>query len=121
MPFLKRRSPTKSIAMLLLLGSLSVTCWAQSHAPGTGRPAPAAGLPNGVQPAVIIQLPPNSPNGGVRPTPRPPEVAPVSPGQDTYSSTGAVPASQNATTYSSSGRVHNATDCVKGGVVRKCN
>jgi hypothetical protein len=74
-----------------------------------------------MQPAVIIQLPPNSPNGGVRATPRPAEVAPVSPGQDTYSSTGAVPASQNATTYSSSGRVQNANDCVKGGVVRKCN
>jgi hypothetical protein len=84
------------------------------------RPQPAGAI-SGTQPAVIVQLPPNSPNGGVRPAPRPPEVAPVSPGQDTYSSTGAVPASSGSTTHSSSGRVQSTHDCVRGGVVRKCN
>jgi hypothetical protein len=88
---------------------------------GSQRNAPPSGSSMPTQPAIIVQLPPNSPNGGVRAAPRPPEVAPVSPGQDTYSSTGAVPASSASTTYSSSGRVQSNTDCVRGGVVRKCN
>jgi hypothetical protein len=105
-----------------LLGCLLLPAlgWSQSSSTGVQRGGPAPAAP-GVQPAVIVQLPPNSPNGGVRAAPRPPQVAPVSPGQDTYSSTGAVPASSSSTTYSSSGRVQSNSDCVRGGVVRKCN
>jgi len=105
---------------LLLLGLLSTSAWAQTPPTGSQRPqSPAAA--SAPQPAIIVQLPPNSANGGVRAAPRPPEVAPVSPGQDTYSSTGAVPASSASTTYSSSGRVQSNSDCIRGGVVRKCN
>ena len=99
---------------------LAAPSWSQTPAGGPSRAAPPTALP-GAQPAVIVQLPPNSPTGGLKAAPRPPEVAPVSPGQDTYSSTGAVPASSSSTTYSSSGRVQGNSDCVRGGVVRKCN
>jgi hypothetical protein len=87
----------------------------------TSPRSPSSASLSGAQPAVIVQLPPNSPTGGLKAAPRPPEVAPVSPGQDTFSSTGAVPASSSSTTYSSSGRVQGNSDCVRGGVVRKCN
>ena len=107
-----------SLIAVTLLSFSSVS--AQTQSPGTPRNPPPLSTP-GTQPAVIVQLPPNSPNGGVRAAPRPPEVAPVSPGQDTYSSTGAVPASSASTTHSSSGRVQSNQDCVRGGVVRKCN
>ena len=110
----------KLIALLLSLGLLTSPLWAQTPPTSTPRTAPPSGSA-GLQPAVIVQLPPNSPNGGTRAAPRPPEVAPVSPGQDTYSSTGAVPASSASTTYGSSGRVQSNSDCVRGGVVRKCN
>lgn len=108
------------LSALLLLLSFAVTSWSQTPGAGQTR-SQSGGAPVGAQPAVIVQLPPNSPNGGVKAPPRPPEVAPVSPGQDTYSSTGAVPASSSSTTYSSSGRVQSNNECVRGGVVRKCN
>ena len=110
----------------LLLPLLLPLCLLPFHAGSQTPPARDPRLPSGPatpnpQPAVIVQLLPNSPNGGIKAAPRPPDVAPVSPGQDTYSSTGAVPASSASTTYSSSGRVQSNSDCVRGGVVRKCN
>lgn len=107
-------------ALILTLGLMPVPTWSQTPPSGPNRTQPTGASTTG-QPAIIVQLPPNSANGGVRAAPRPPEVAPVSPGQDTYSSTGAVPASSGSTTHSSSGRVQSNNDCIRGGVVRKCN
>ena len=98
---------------------LTTPAWPQSSPTGHQRTHPAAGV--ATQPAVIVQLPPNSPTGGIPTAPRPSQVAPVSPGQDTYSSTGAVPASSSSTTYSSNGRIQRNNECVRGGVVRTCN
>ena len=114
----------KASVAFFLFSWIAGVAWSQQPPGGAQRHAPAGFPPAaqpGVQPTVIIPLPPNASNSGSRSAPRPPEVAPVSPGQDTYSSTGAVPASSAATTYSSSGRVQGNSDCVRGGVVRKCN
>ena len=115
----------KVFALCLSLGCLMAPLWSQAQSgdlqPTGPQRTQSSGASTAVQPAVIIQLPPNSPSGGVRPPPRPPEAAPVSPGQDTYSSTGAVPASSASTTHKSSGQVQSNSDCVRGGVVRKCN
>ena len=120
MKLIDRRYAMRSRPFLLTWLLLPAMGWSQALS--ADSPRGVSNRPStGVQSAVIVQLPPNSPNGGTRAAPRPPEVAPVSPGQDTYSSSGAVPASSASTTYSSSGRVQSNSDCVRGGVVRKCN
>ena len=107
------------VSALSLPWLVALPSWSQSPPAGNARAQPPTAV--AAQPAIIVQLPPNSPNGGLNAAPRPPQVAPVSPGHDTYSSTGAVPASSSSTTYSSSGRIQSNNDCVRGGVVRKCN
>jgi hypothetical protein len=98
------------VSALSLPWLVALPSWSQSPPAGNARAQPPTAV--AAQPAIIVQLPPNSPNGGLNAAPRPPQVAPVSPGHDTYSSTGATWGGRPPRTVPAGGSRATTTACV---------